>query len=229
MTFTNYFDSFTGYFLRQEGRSIRFYNDLIGSDSLLVSYEYQVGDTVRGDIFYPCGFSQNTIQRVDSVLINSEYRKVFYIDSISGPVITEGIGHQLSTYSEGEFIKPLCEGGFGTGTSIFCYGLGETPYWSSENETGNCSVMVGLESINSVDFKIYPNPFVAETTLEFDNSMIGAHIIVVDLQGQVVKQLRTVNAQRIVIHRDDLPAGLYFIRLTKDSGVTKTMKIAIID
>jgi hypothetical protein len=106
----NTFDGFTGYLLRQDNRSIRFWSTQIETDSLLVSYEYQIGDTVRGDVFQECN-PHRTIQKIDSVLVNSEYRRVLYIDSISGPVITEGIGHQYEINdSAGEFIFPLCIG-----------------------------------------------------------------------------------------------------------------------
>ena len=142
----NTFDGFTGYLLRQDNRSIRFWSTQIEADSLLVSYEYQIGDTVRGDVFQECN-SHRTIQKIDSVLVNSEYRRVLYIDSISGPVITEGIGHQTEINgSIGEFIDPLCIG-LGFDWSIECFGYGLTPYWDSQGTGGNCYLNVGVEEI----------------------------------------------------------------------------------
>jgi hypothetical protein len=216
----NTWDSHTGTYLRQDGKSIRFYNDQIGVDSLLVSYDYQVGDTVKGDIFQTCGFGQDTIQKIDSTLINSEYRKVFYLDSISGPVITEGLGHQVDLNGQtGEFIKPLCTG-LGFDYYIYCYGFGDIPYWDSQGTNGNCYLNVSIEESDDFDFQLFPNP--ASDFLVIKSELDYEIISVLSLDGKVCL---TSNSK--IIELENLNVGSYIVEVKLSSGRIARKKIIV--
>lgn len=179
------FNHFTGYYLRQENKSIRFIYDYYGwTDSLLVSYDYQVGDTVRGDYFQN-SYSTDTIQKIDSVLVNTEFRRVFYLDTIEGPVIIEGIGYKFEPWSDlGEFIAPIVFG-IGWGYFINCFGFGDTPYWDPYGTGGNCYLNVDIEESEAAESGIYPNPF--NTNLNV-RSVPGtdSEIILYDILGREV-------------------------------------------
>ena len=199
----------TGYYLRQDNNSIRFISNQIGvgTDSLLVSYDYQVGDTVKGYIFQACGINQDTIQKIDSILINSEYRKVFYLDSLNGPVVTEGIGHQWFLNGDiGELVYPLCQGS-GFDYFIYCYGQGSTPYWDSYGTNGNCILNVGVEENVNNKVDIYPNPFddyLYVNALPYSISEITLY----DLSSRMVLQQLIENDK--YIQTSNLDRGIYF-------------------
>lgn len=140
------FDEFTGISVRQLNRSIRYCSPFV-SDSLLVNYDFMVGDLLQGGVFNNCP-SMNPIQKIDSVLINTEYRRVFYLDSIIGPIITEGIGHQTSVNGTiGEMFLDEW-GGIGYDNYLNCYGQNETPYWGSQGTTGNCILNLELNELD---------------------------------------------------------------------------------
>lgn len=210
------FDNFTGYYLRQDNSSIRFYTNTIGIDSLLVSYNYQVGDTVKGDIFQACSYFHDTIQKIDSILIDSEYRKVFSLDSINGPVVTEGIGHQVDLNDQiGELIGPLCQG-IGFDYFIFCFGLGTIPYWDSQGTSGNCILNVNVGENEPGTSGVYPNPFrsflnvrsIPNTTVE---------IIIYDLTARII--LRKYFMQEIQISTLFLENGIYLYELRHENAI----------
>ena len=218
---TSVWNSHSGYYLRQDNKSIRFYNSQIAVDSLLVSYNYEIGDTVRGNIFWMCGHENDTIQKIDSILINSEYRRVFYLDSISGPVITEGIGHQTSvTGSSGEFIQPICVAA-GFEYSIDCFGLGEIPYWDSQGSNGNCFLNVSLEEGPAIEFSIYPNPASHQITIS-SNLEIEYTTTIFDLSGNI-----TVNSIEKIIDISSLSSGIYLIEVNWLDGNKSRKKLII--
>ena len=74
---------------------------------------------------------------------------------------------------------------------------------------------------------IYPNPFSALTTLQTLTPLNNATLIVVDIFGQTVAQINNINDRSITFNRDNLPSGMYFIRLTQNGQVIATNKIII--
>ena len=141
-------------YVRQEGRSIRFATHDF-SDSLLVDYDYQVGDTAKGYITGNCPV-ERIVQKIDSVLIYSEYRRVIYLDTLWGTVLIEGIGHLVSFGSPvGEFLKDEW-GGFGFDSELLCYGQAGVPIWDFQFGNGQgclLDVELGTDELKGTDKK----------------------------------------------------------------------------
>lgn len=89
---------------------------------------------------------------------------------------------------------------------------------------------VGIQEAQPTqNINIYPNPFSSSTTLLTDKIFKDATLKVYNLCGQTVKQIDNLSGQTIVLHRDNLPSGLYFIRLTQDNKIIATKKLVITD
>jgi hypothetical protein len=98
------------------------------------------------------------------------------------------------------------------------------------NNTGWNFTTVGiLETTNNNSFSVYPNPFSTQTTLQTDKIFRDATLTVYNSYGQQVKQILNISGQTITLHRDKLPSGLYFIRLTQDNKTFTTDKLVITD
>jgi len=82
---------------------------------------------------------------------------------------------------------------------------------------------------NSVSMLCYPNPFSTQTTLQTVERLQNASLTVYNSVGQVVKRMDNLSGQTIIFHRDNLPSGLYFVRLTQDSKVIAVDKLVIAD
>jgi len=76
---------------------------------------------------------------------------------------------------------------------------------------------------------IFPNPFSMQTVLQTDNELHNATLSVDNIFGQTVTEIKNINGQTVTLHRNALPAGLYFIRLTEDNKQIATKKIVITD
>lgn len=83
-------------------------------------------------------------------------------------------------------------------------------------------------NINS-DVEIFPNPFSTQTSLHSDNIFKDATLRVYNSFGHQVKQIKNISGQTIILHRDNLLSGLYFIRITQDNKVITTDKLVITD
>lgn len=65
--------------------------------------------------------------------------------------------------------------------------------------------------------KVYPNPFVDYTYLEFSTTQNNTIVELIDINGKVLKQF-VVNGDKIRIERESLPAGIYFLQTTKGNN-----------
>jgi len=76
---------------------------------------------------------------------------------------------------------------------------------------------------------VFPNPFSVQTTLQTDNLLHNATLTVYNCFGQTVKQIKNIWGQTVVLSRDNLASGLYFVRLTEDNKTIAVGKLVIAD
>jgi len=89
---------------------------------------------------------------------------------------------------------------------------------------------MGIAENNSgANFTIYPNPFSSQAILQTDRSLENATLSVYDSYGQAVKQVKNISGQSITLHRDNLPSGLYFLRLMQEGKIVATDKLVVTD
>lgn len=78
--------------------------------------------------------------------------------------------------------------------------------------------------------KIFPNPFYSQTTVEINTFFQNSTFTLINSFGHTVKRLENVSGQSITLFRDNLPSGLYFLRLTKgDNNYFSTSRLVITD
>jgi hypothetical protein len=85
------------------------------------------------------------------------------------------------------------------------------------------------ELIPSHSFSLFPNPTTSEVTLQSDQTFSNANIEVVDLKGETVKQIRNYSGKSIVIKRDLLPNGIYFIKVAAENKEMQVAKFVLIE
>jgi hypothetical protein len=106
-----------------------------------------------------------------------------------------------------------------------------TIFNSSQNSTCNAVINVntGITEETTPNFQIFPNPFSSSTTLQINKTFNDATLKVYNSYGLLVKQISKFTEQKITLHRDNLPCGLYFIRMTQDNKLITTKKLVITD
>jgi uncharacterized delta-60 repeat protein len=95
----------------------------------------------------------------------------------------------------------------------------------------NNTIPVGINETDNltIEIKIYPNPFSSSTTIQTDKILDNAILSIYNIYGQQVKQLNNLSGQTIILYRDNLSSGVYFIQLTQENKIVLTNKLVIAD
>jgi hypothetical protein len=99
--------------------------------------------------------------------------------------------------------------------------------WSSKNFT-IASVTGVIDPLHSIQFKMYPNPLVDYTIIEFENRLNLNHTLTIyNTQGGIVRSIRNVTSGMVQIDRENLKAGLYFIQLRDEDDIRAVGRLAV--
>jgi len=73
----------------------------------------------------------------------------------------------------------------------------------------------------------YPNPVSDETTLSFKKHLLNPSVLLLNCLGEKVKEIRNISGSTIILDRDNLPGGMYFLVLAENGRVLATKKLLI--
>lgn len=93
---------------------------------------------------------------------------------------------------------------------------------------GACSTSLENLSDNSA-VTIFPNPFSLHTNIQTTIPFHNSTLTLLNSVGEAVKQIDNISGPTITLLRDNLPSGLYFLRLTKDNAYFSISKLVITD
>jgi len=175
-------------------------------------------------------FGTNTLTKTGSTY----YSDIFVVkyDSIGNALWAKGVGGTDS------------ETGFGIATdangNVFVTGYFYSPSitfgTTTLTNTGGSLFVTKLGgSVTGIDdlsynskIKIFPNPFSSSTTLQANENLKDATLIVYDSFGQAVKEIKNISGKTITFSRNNLASGVYFIQL-KEGNKIYVHKLVIFD
>ena len=82
---------------------------------------------------------------------------------------------------------------------------------------------VGVDFGSLSNIEVYPNPF--SERFNINNSQLVSRIVVANLMGQVVFDITNAGSESVPVKLDDLPSGIYIVRLVANNGDIKQIKI----
>jgi hypothetical protein len=202
-------------------------------DTLFYDFNLNLGDTLPPSAIYN---SENYyVSSIDSILIETNYRKRFWLCNITNPppcstgpnspAYIEGIGSTFglttSLFEPGEY-----------GCGLNCVQVNHATIYPDSSY--NCSPLdltlsVNENENNSFNLTVSPNPFSTQTTFQTAAPLQNASLTVYNFVGQTVKRVDDLAGQTVTFHRDNLPSGLYFVRLTQDGNTISADKFVITD
>ncbi|MFH0866940.1 MAG: T9SS type A sorting domain-containing protein [Bacteroidota bacterium] len=90
--------------------------------------------------------------------------------------------------------------------------------------------VAGIETENILSSNnIYPNPFSTSAIMHLSEKPDNAELNIYNLVGEKIKTIKNISGQEIKLFRDNLPSGIYFIRLSQDNETITTDKLVITD
>lgn len=188
------------------------------SDSLLYDYNLQIGDSIKS-----CITTNNVIiTSIDSVMIGLHLRKRW--NFISGYLI-QGIGSNAG-------LTEIINTSQTTFSRLICVKNNSNPIFSSVNNSAfACNLIYqGVIEANSLNkLKINPKPFSTFTKIEMNKTVKNAKLIIYNSLGKNVKEIKNISGESIILYRDNLKCGIYFITLIEEKITYQTEKILITD
>lgn len=95
----------------------------------------------------------------------------------------------------------------------------------------NPSLSVGITEISSLEERIsvYPNPFSVSITFISEFVLNNATITVYNTLGEEVRKIKNVSGHSVILQRDNLLGGVYFMTITQGDATFATKKIIVAD
>jgi Secretion system C-terminal sorting domain len=182
------------------------------TEQLLYDFSMQVGDTVQGYI-ESFASPNDTVQSIDSVLVGSNYRKRWNINSCYNIHFIEGIG---STYGLIK-LSPGCIVDHAD-YSLTCFMQnGQTLY---PDTTTNCELITSVESIfaRGISTMVFPNPTSGNSFITYTLSTPATvSIALYDVLGNKLQQLVNGDQQQgehnATLDTDKLASGVYVLQI----------------
>jgi len=198
---------------------------------------------INDSVGYMCGWYSGVLvkttngginwQQVDTIN-SSQCWDVYFVD--------ENIGYYIDNEGGTYIIRNTIDGGVSWTTQLIGTGIWLNAFHYINSNTavavGDSGTIyktingggIGIQEMQFIQsINIYPNPFSSSTTLERDIIFKDAILTVYNSLGQQVKLIKNISGKTIILHRDNLQSGLYFIRLTEDNKIIATDKLVITD
>jgi hypothetical protein len=176
--------------------------------------EFNCSGWLEGNYFYSAGSAENAVFVKNSGITGIGSCDYDTVNFTAIPITIEQSAPQISCFGTMSVVN----------ADIF--NIKNTNYSGSIL----CSTEVAIEEIHGRNsIIVFPNPLKSLADIEFDRQMNDAQINIFNVQGRLVKQIKNIYSKSIILNRDNLPYGLYFIRMIEHDKVITTGKFMIVE
>jgi hypothetical protein len=197
------------------------------AELLLYDFDLQLGDTLGQTLInWP---TTNRVNKIDSVLIGSEYHRRFWLVDINMPppgpqdsgyvALIEGIGSTLGLL---DFLFVPFE----FNCNLICVSIDSATVYSVSGSS--CTFMtsgINEPAVSSLKIVAAPNPFHDLIKLSWGQPVKQAEIALYNNLGTLVLWQKFENAESLEFNLENYSAGIYAVSLTFDGIVNKTIKV----
>jgi len=161
-------------------------------------------------------FSLNLFGQQDSVIVLDSTYSYYWHSQTSEWVLD---GRNIYAYdANGNRAEYIAFFSWDSNTNDWINDLKTTSFWSE------LTASVSGYNIDHI-LKVYPNPFTDFSTIKLSNGAQIRKIELIDTNGRILKSIDNINCYSITIHREDLPGGIYFIRIHSNDTYVKQVII----
>lgn len=207
------------------------------SNSLHFPVASAVLDSTRSSVEYATYYFTGPVTMDDLDTTNINTAKTIYVggnDFVVGPgtaAVIDAPANGSAVVLNADSIVYTPNTGF-TGTDYFSYSLCKT----GTNKCDTAIVLVEVLGPNAVrmnevsgGIRVYPNPSSEMVNLEFGNDQRVTQVIVTDLLGKKVEDIRLNGEEKIQVNVSGYKKGIYLIQASGSKGeILKTGKITVI-
>ena len=207
-------------------------------EEVLYDFNLSVSDTIsfHYSLLFnsPAEFSRR-VSQIDSVLLyNGEFRKRFVFEPIgdnsSTPdVVVEGVGSIIWRGLFNPLINAIATNG--DVYSFECFKQNETIIFLDNPLCDHCfcTLETDIKKYAAAEkLLISPNPFGQQTIIRSESYLNNADLTIYNSFGLALKRISNISGLTIILNRENLPSGLYFLRLTQNNKDVANEKMVII-
>ena len=217
-----YFFEYAGGFRQNiENKKVFFVEINNDQEELLYDFDLNPGDTLPHA--YNNQHDYAIVSSIDSVLIGNQYRKRFNLEyTVTGATeIIEGIG------SNAGLLEPLFQ--FEDNYRLECFNLYDSIYYPTYGFL--CDLISGFKElgISNNSLEIIPNPVSGTSIIKISgNNENHALIEIINVEGQTINRIPSLNKTSIAITRNELTPGFYFCILkSKENTILQIAKFVV--
>ena len=89
-----------------------------------------------------------------------------------------------------------------------------------------CNVSDTKDRQINIPMTVAPNPFSNRTVVTFHNGIVDGKLKLSALTGQVIRTYQ-VNGTQVIIEKNDLTPGIYFINVVTEAGTSVAEKLIV--
>lgn len=228
-TYKQCFDPITNanIYLREDIATKKVYRNVSGTDQLLFDFSLQVNDVITLDN----GLTYTVIS-ISNVNVIGGTRRKFALNSgfFYDETWIEGVGNsqhpmrQSYEFPQDPYIYMICSAQ--NGVNIYNHNIA-----SGSSTPTDCSAILSIEDLNYLKNQttFTPNPFKTQLLISTNNRFENSTLKLYNAIGQLIKETQHIKGKQIVLQRDNLKSGIYFIQLSENGKTIATKKIIIAD
>jgi hypothetical protein len=181
-------------------------------DALLFDFTLGVNDTVYSVFTYATD-SPLVVTAIDSVLIDSVYRKRLYLNTdpdFGAQYMIEGIGATSGLFENMVF--------FEWNSELVCFAKNGESLWGATTEECDLTVNIPEKQGDQTACPVYPNPAHDFTVLSIPSGSRKTSVLMIDAFGQTVFRQSDIRTPLIKIPLDACHPGVYLIITENGTG-----------
>lgn len=217
-------------YLREDVGAKKVYKIVDGVDFLLYDFSLQTGEMILqyGNTFTATvdyiTLNDGTARKRITLLSTEQY-----CGSSVKQIWIEGIGSNKHPFYPQNNMNNVCSSGGGLTIFTKCSFKNGVHIYGEPNCQDLMQSMLGVNEAESISSQISfsPSPFNTELTIQSGTAFIEATVKLYNVRGQMVRESTKQSGNKLIINRDHLESGLYFIKLYEKGKLVKTTKIMV--
>jgi len=171
----------------------------------------------KGDTYYQCGFPQKLeVTSIEYIEIGGKLRKKIIFD---WDIWIEGMG-SIKGFFEGKYEPCICS----SVIEYICFSVNDEVLYMNSNYSECAYSGYSIEQIKHNNLTITPNPMKSYATIDSGDTL--DLLLFYNINGVLVRE-QICNEMQIVIHKENLPQGIYFLKCFLKTGDMQTIKLII--
>ena len=101
--------------------------------------------------------------------------------------------------------------------------------WTGGSYVDSCGSISSIKQLQTDNQKItiYPNPFSTTAIIQLPLEIKNGSVSIYDVLGKKIKQINNLNCKDIVISREGMSNGMYFLSVTDENNIVGQGKILV--